>query len=84
MPHDSDHAVQGDSILEVPRLDPVDLLQSAKPKRKEGTEVQLCVHQGHPQGNFIRVATHTRHSLRLMVLMVLLPDGGAHSAKDWR
>ena len=81
MPFDADYAVQGDAILEVPRLDPVDLLQSAKPKRKEGTEVQLCVHQGHPKGNFIRVVTHTRYSLRLMVLLL---DGGAHSAKDRR
>ena len=78
MPFDADHAVQGDAILEVPRLDPVDLLQSAKPKRKEGTEVQLCVHQGHPKGN---LWPHTRHSLRLMILLL---DGGAHSAKDWR
>ena len=57
MPHDSDHAVQGDPILEVPRLDPVDLLQSTKPKRKEGTEVQLCVHQGHAEGDFLKNQT---------------------------
>ena len=55
--HDHLDHLEGDSILEVPRLDPLDLLQPTKPKREEGTEVQLCVHQGHAEGDLLKNQT---------------------------